>query len=209
LVIVIILILMFARLLNWKKKVTKRIGNPALVKQLTRDFSRKRFLFKSILIFLAFTVGIIAIAGLKKPVPDQTVMRKGIDVIIALDVSKSMLAADLAPNRLERAKQTINKLIDRLPDDRIGLIFFAGRAYLQMPLTTDHAAAKIFVNAASPDLIPTQGTVLNQALDMGSRAFNSQEERFKTIILISDGEDHSPGIEESIESLTEAGVLVN
>ncbi len=200
---------MFARLLHWKKVVSKRIGEPALVKQLTQDFSPGRFLLKSVLLFIAFSVGVVAIANLRKPVPDTTVMRKGIDVIIALDVSKSMLAADLAPNRLERAKQTIIKLIDRLPEDRIGLIFFAGRAYLQMPLTTDHAAAKLFVNAASPDLIPTQGTVLSQALDMGSRAFNNQEERFNTMVLISDGEDHSPGIEESIEALAEAGVLVN
>ena len=200
---------MFARLLHWKKRVTKRIGEPALVKQLTRDFSSGRFLVKAVLLFLAFSAGVVAIASLRKPVPDTTVLRKGIDVIIALDVSKSMLATDLAPSRLERAKQTINKLIDRLPEDRIGLIFFAGRAYLQMPLTTDHAAAKLFVNAASPDLIPTQGTVLTQALDMGSRAFNSQDERFKTIVLISDGEDHSPGIEESMEALTEAGILVH
>jgi hypothetical protein len=104
---------MFASLLHWKRKVTKRIGEPALVKQLTRDFSPGRFLLKSVLLFLAFSAGVVAIASLRKPVPDTTVLRKGIDVIIALDVSKSMLATDLVPSRLERAKQTINKLIGR------------------------------------------------------------------------------------------------
>lgn len=185
------------------------MGDPRLVNLLTAGYSPQRYLIKNILLLTAFLAGVVALANLQQPEPDQTVMRKGIDVVIALDVSKSMLAADLAPSRLERAKQTINKLIDQLPNDRVSLIFFAGRAYLQMPLTTDHSAAKIFVNTASPELIPTQGTLLTEALEMGNRAFNSQDERFKTIVLISDGEDHAQGLEQSLEELVDAGVMVN
>ena len=110
--------------------------------------------------------------------------------MIALDVSKSMLAQDIKPNRLERAKQVITRIIDNSPDDKIGLVIFAGRAYLQMPMTIDHAAAKMYLASASPDDVPTQGTVISQALKMCYAAFNPKEKTFKSVILISDGEDH-------------------
>ncbi|HEY9364869.1 MAG TPA: VWA domain-containing protein, partial [Chitinophagaceae bacterium] len=187
---IILLILLFMRLLFWKKNTIRKIGDRVLVKELVKNYSSRLFTLKFILLLLAFTAGIVAIANLRKPSASENITRKGIDVVIALDVSKSMLATDLQPSRLERAKQLIMKLIDRMPNDRIALVYFAGHAYLQMPLTVDHTSAKIFVNAASPDLVPSQGTVISEALLMGSRAFNTKEGRFKTIILISDGEDH-------------------
>jgi Ca-activated chloride channel family protein len=120
-----------------------------------------------------------------------------------------MYAADLQPSRLERAKQMILKLMDEMPDDRIGLVLFAGRAYLQMPLTTDHGAARLFVTSASPDAIAMQGTVIADALQMSANAFNAKERRFKSIILISDGEDHDANALVKAGELAEQGVMIN
>jgi len=185
-----IFILFFFLLVRWKKRTIKKIGEKKLVKQLIKNFSSWLFAAKFILFSLAFALGVVAVANLRWPGSVDNIPRKGIDVVIALDVSKSMLATDLSPNRLERAKQMILKLMDQMPNDRIALVLFAGKAYMQMPLTVDHGAAAIFVSSASPDAIPAQGTVFSEALQMSSRAFNSKEGRFKSVVLISDGEDH-------------------
>ena len=129
--------------------------------------------------------------------------------MIALDVSKSMLAEDIKPNRLERAKQLIAKLIDKLSDDRIGIVVFAGRAYLQMPLTTDHSAAKMYLSSATTDVVPTQGTVIGDALKMCAAAFNTPEKKYKAIILISDGEDHDEAAIKTTQALAGDGVSIN
>ena len=147
-------------------------------------------------------------ANLRRPGSADNIPRKGIDVVIALDVSKSMLATDLPPNRLERAKQMILKLMDQMPNDRIALVLFAGKAYMQMPLTVDHGAAAIFVSSASPDAIPAQGTVFSEALQMSSRAFNSKEGRFKSVVRISDGEDHDEETLKTVEDLSKQGIMV-
>lgn len=202
-------ILLFIWLLNWKRRTTKKIGDEGLVKHLTRNFSTFLFTTKFIVFLVAFAAGVLAVANLRKAGGSDSNIRKGIDVIIALDVSKSMLAADLQPNRLERAKQLISKLIDQMPDDRIGLVLFAGRAYLQMPLTVDHGAAKMFVSSANPDAIPSQGTVISEALQASNLAFNTKEHRFKSIILISDGEDHDDNALKTVEELSVQGVTIS
>jgi Ca-activated chloride channel family protein len=202
-------ILLFIWLLNWKRRTSKKIGDEGLVKQLIRNFSSSLFLTKFILFLIAFAAGILAAANLRKPGGSDSNIRKGIDVIIALDVSKSMLAVDLQPNRLERAKQMISKLIDQMPNDRVGLVLFAGRAYLQMPLTVDHGAAKMFVSSANPDAIPAQGTVISEALQTSNLAFNTKEHRFKSIILISDGEDHDDNALKTVEELSQQGVMIS
>ncbi|MEJ0102603.1 MAG: VWA domain-containing protein [Bacteroidota bacterium] len=196
-------------MLRWKKKTIQRIGDARLVKELIKGFSPKLFTAKFTLLSIAFAAGVIAMTNLRKPGDADSIMRKGIDVVIALDVSKSMYAVDLQPNRLERAKQMIIKLMDEMPDDRIGLVLFAGRAYLQMPLTTDHGAAKLFVNSASPDAIANQGTVIADALQMSANAFNAKERRFKSVILISDGEDHDENALVKADELAEQGVMIN
>ncbi|MBL7742475.1 MAG: VWA domain-containing protein [Chitinophagaceae bacterium] len=202
-------ILLFAFLLQWKRKVTKRMGDKRLVKELTGNFSSTLFNFKFALLLLAITAGIMALMNLRKAGATDGVNRKGIDVVIALDVSNSMLAADLQPNRLERAKQFISKLMSTMPNDRIGLVLFAGKAYLQMPLTTDHAAAQLFVSSARPDVIPQQGTVINEALKMSANAFNTAERRFKSVVLISDGEDHDAEAIKTAKDLSEQGMMIN
>ena len=177
--VLLALVVLFAAFLYWKKKVRKRIGDQKLVNALTKNYSSKLFNLKFILIGFAMAAGILAAMNPGKFGDSGNVKRKGIDIAVAIDVSRSMMAADLAPNRLERAKQFVGKLMDELPDDRIALILFAGKAYMQMPLTTDHGAAKLFVSAASPDAVPQQGTVISDAMDMSARAFSATDKRFK------------------------------
>ncbi|MGQ0738131.1 MAG: VWA domain-containing protein [Bacteroidota bacterium] len=203
------LLLLFAAFLYWKKKVRERIGNEKLVNALTRNCSAGLFTGKFILVCIAFAAGILAAMNPGKTGGAENIKRKGIDIAVAIDVSKSMLAADLAPNRLERAKQFVSRLMDEMPDDRIALILFAGKAYMQMPLTTDHGAAKLFVSAASPDAVPQQGTVISDALEMSARAFSTTDKRFKTIVLISDGEDHDYDAEKKAKDLSDQGIMIN
>lgn len=195
--------------LRWKKERIKKIGDPALVQQLIQTYSPKKFARKFTLFSVAVALVVIALANPRTHRGSSNVKRNGIDVMIALDVSKSMLAQDVKPNRLERAKQLIARLIDKLPDDRIGIVVFAGRAYLQMPLTSDHAAAKMYLSTASPDVVPTQGTVIGDALKMCYAGFNTKEKKYKSIVLISDGEDHDENADKLAQSLAEEGVMIN
>ncbi len=204
-----ILVLLFATLLLWKKKTRKKIGDQKLVSLLINNFSSKKFTVKFILILIAAALGIVAVMNPRKAGPSDNNTRKGIDLAIVLDVSKSMLAADLQPNRLERAKQFIGKLMNEMPDDRIALVLFAGKAYLQMPLTVDHGAAQLFVSSASPDAVPQQGTVISEALNMSAKAFNSADKRFKAVVLISDGEDHNEDAVKTAKDLSEEGIMIN
>lgn len=204
-----VIVLLYFLLIRWKRKAAKKIGDPLLVRQLTKGFSSGKFNGKLVLFLTGFTLCAFGIAGLVKPDGTQKVNLKGIDVMIALDVSKSMLAQDIKPSRLERAKQVITKIIDNLPDDKIGIVIFAGRAYLQMPMTVDHAAAKMYLSSASPDDVPTQGTVISQALKMSYAAFNPKEKTYKAIVLISDGEDHDDNAIKVAKQLGQEGIMVN
>jgi Ca-activated chloride channel family protein len=155
-------------------------------------------------------LAIIAIANFTKADGGlQSNYNKGIDIMIALDVSKSMLAKDIQPNRLERAKQNIINLIDKLPNNKIGLVVFAGKAFVQMPLTADIAAAKMYVSTANTDMISTQGTVISDALQMCNTAFNTTEKKYKSIIIISDGEDHDENTINTAEKIADQGVIIN
>ena len=185
------------------------MGDEKLIKALTNNYSSGLFTAKFIFLCAAFALGVIAVLNPRKPGGADTINRKGIDVAIALDVSKSMLAADLAPNRLERAKQFIGKLMNEMQDDRIALVLFAGKAYLQMPLTTDHGAAQLFVSSATTDAVPQQGTVISDALSMSANVFDAADRKFKTVILISDGEDHDEDAVKTAKELAEQGVMIN
>lgn len=204
-----LLVLLFITVLRWKKKTQKKIGDPALVKELLKSYSAKKFVLKFILIGVGLTLIVIGAANLQQPAAADKVTRKGVDVMVALDVSNSMLAEDIKPNRLERAKQLVTKLMDKMDNDRIGLVLFAGRAYMQMPLTTDHGAARMYIQNAGPDVVPTQGTVIGEALKIANSGFNSKERKYKSIVLISDGEDHDPEALKMAQSLSQAGVMIN
>lgn len=209
LAVIPVLLVLYFIVLNWKKRTIKKIGDPALVSEMIKNYSPQKFALKFLLVLLALTTGIFALANLRSPKGMEKVSRNGIDVMIALDVSKSMLAQDIKPNRLERAKQAMSKLIDRLSNDRIGIVVFAGRAYLQMPLTGDHGAAKMYLSSASTDIVPTQGTVISDALKMCNASFNSKEKKYKAVILISDGEDHDEGALKIAEQMAGEGIVIN
>jgi Ca-activated chloride channel homolog len=203
------LVVVFFMLLQWKKKTRNKIGDPLLVKELVKNHSPVKFGLRFAVALIALAAIITGAANLQKPGARDNINRKGVDVMIALDVSNSMLAEDAKPNRLEKAKQLISKLMDKMPNDRIGLVLFAGRAYMQMPLTNDHAAAKMYVQTAGPEVVPTQGTIIAEALRVATAGFNSKERKYKTIVLISDGEDHDPEAIKLAQSLSQTGVMIN
>lgn len=209
LAVIPLVIVLYGQLLFWKKNTAKKIGDQHLVQALIANYSPANFLLKFLFITLALAGIITAAANLQLPGAMDNVQRKGVDVVIAMDVSKSMLAEDIKPNRLERARQLVYKLMDQLPNDRIGLVLFAGRAYLQMPLTTDHGAARMYIQQAGPQVVPTQGTVIAEALRASNSAFNSKERKYKSIVLITDGEDHDPQAIELARQLAGDGVMVN
>lgn len=192
----------------WRRRVQKRMGDPQLVKLLFPSYSARKKITKLVLFLFAFALGCVAVANPRRPDKVQEDVRAGIDVILALDVSNSMLATDVAPSRLLRARALLSKLIDQLPDDRIGLVLFAGKAYIQMPLTTDHSAAKLFLDAASPADISAQGTAVGEALQKSGFAFG-ESERFKTIVLVSDGETFDENAVQQAKELGTQGVMVN
>ena len=191
-----------------KRLIIKKLGDKDLVKLLTSNHSPSAYLQKFLLIVLAFGILIMALANLRSTTGSEKVSRNGIDVMIALDVSKSMLAQDIKPTRLDRAKQFLSRLVDKLNNDRVGIVVFAGKAYLQMPLTGDHAAAKMYLNAANTESVPTQGTVIADALKSCYASFNSKEKKYKAIILISDGEDHDEGAIKAAAEMGQDGVVI-
>jgi Ca-activated chloride channel homolog len=206
---IILLVLLFIFILRWKKVTIKRIGDARLVKKLMQDHSPVKFFIKFSIVVLAFAAIVIGAANPQKPGKSENVNRNGVDVMVVLDVSKSMLATDIKPNRLEKSKQLLAKLLDKLQNDRIGIVVFAGRAYMQMPLTIDHGAARMYIQDASPEVVPTQGTVIADALQMANAAFNPKEKKYKTILLISDGEDHDPNAAKVAQTLAQNGVVIN
>jgi len=192
-----------------KRNAFKKIGDEALVKELTSHYIPSSFAKKFLLVLFSMTLILISLANFRSPQGSSQIKRNGIDVMIAIDVSKSMLAQDISPNRLDRAKQLLNKLIDKLTNDRVGIVVFAGKAYLQMPLTADHSAAKMYLSAATTETVPTQGTVIGDALKMCYASFNTKEKKYKSVILISDGEDHDENALKVAEQMAQQGVVIN
>lgn len=176
---------------SWRKKSQiRRFGEQALVARLVTSFNPAKRLVKRGLILLSLFFIVLALAQPHFRTKEITVERKGVDVMIALDVSNSMLAKDIPPNRLEKAKLELASLIDKLKQDRIGITAFAGEAFIQCPLTLDRSAVKLFLSTINPDLVPTPGTAIGAAIRVASQAFAGKEKEFKAIILLTDGEDH-------------------
>jgi len=209
LLLIPLIILLFYRLISWKKKQGARIGDPTLVNQLVKSFSARNFALKFTLICIAVFFLVAGLANLRAKGSAENISRQGVDVMIMLDVSKSMLAQDVKPSRLDKAKQLLYRLTDRLQNDRIGLILFAGRSYMQMPLTTDHSAAKLYISEAGPEAVPTQGTIFSEGLTMANNSFNRNEHKYKAVVLISDGEDHDPDALRIAKQMADDGVMVN
>lgn len=204
-----LMVLLYFLVLRWKQKTIKKIGDAVLVKELVKDYSPQKFALKFSLIAAAFICCSFALSNLRKPSGSEAITRNGIDVMIALDVSKSMLAQDVKPTRLDRAKQVLTKLVDKLSNDRIGIVVFAGKAYMQMPLTADHGAAKMYIGSCGTEMVQTQGTVINEALKMCFNAFSTREKKYKAVVLISDGEDHDEGALQVAGQMADEGVVIS
>ncbi|HRD57003.1 MAG TPA: VWA domain-containing protein [Ferruginibacter sp.] len=201
-----IIMYFFAR--SKKKKSIKAIGDSQLVGYLLKQYNARSFFQKFLLVTVSLTALILALANLRSPTGSEKVNRAGIDVMIAIDVSKSMLAQDISPTRLDRAKQMLGRLVDKLGNDRIGIVIFAGKAYLQMPLTADLAAAKMYLSSASTQSVPTQGTVIGEALKMCFASFDSKEKKYKAVVLVSDGEDHDEEANDIAGQMSSEGVVI-
>ena len=192
-----------------KQRQLMEFGDPELIAQLMPDASKSRPIVKFTLLIVALALLIVAAARPQYGQQEKTVKRQGIEVMVALDISNSMLAEDVAPNRLDRAKQMLSKMIDNMTDDKVGLVVFAGEAFTQLPITCDYVSAKMFLNTISPKLIPTQGTAIGAALQTAIRSFGSQEsDAGRAIILITDGENHEDDATAVAKQAQELGIQV-
>ena len=186
----------------------RRIGDLALVERLVSSYDPiKRFLKRSFL-WLALLSMVMALCQPHFRTKEITVERKGVDIVIAVDVSQSMLAKDVAPDRLAKAKLELSTLVDRLKQDRVGIVAFAGEAFIQCPLTLDKNAAKLFISMLSPDLIPTPGTMIGSALRVAAQAFAEKDKEHKAVILLTDGEDQGSDPLGAARKAAQAGVKV-
>ena len=192
-----------------KERQLKAFGDPELMAQLMPDASKSRPIWKFSLLLVALVLLIVAAARPQFGQKENTVKRQGIEVMVALDISNSMLAEDVAPNRLDRAKQMLSKMIDNMVDDKVGLVVFAGEAFTQLPITCDYVSAKMFLNTITPNLIQTQGTAIGTALQTAITSFGSPEsEAGRAIILITDGENHEDDAIAAAKKAHELGIKV-
>jgi len=191
----------------WRKKALQRYGQLSVISRLLPDKSNSKLILKFVLMMVTWALLVFVAAGPQTGSKLEKIQRKGIDLIIALDVSNSMLSQDIKPNRLARARQSISRLIDKLEGDRIGIIVFAGKAYTQLPITTDYAAAKMFVVTINPGMIPTQGTAIGDAVDLALNTFGESKKN-KALIIISDGEDHEGNVLEQAELAAAKGITI-
>jgi len=203
-----IFIVFYYSVFKWKKRAMARFGNLDLVNKLSRSTSRGRQIGKAALLIFGVLFMTLALARPQIGTRLEEVKREGVDIVVALDVSFSMLAEDVQPSRLAKAKHEISTFIDLLQGDRIGLIAFAGEAFIQCPLTLDYGAAKTFLEIMDPSLIPAPGTNLSAAIALAMKSFESKERKYKVLILITDGEDHGDKTEEYVEAADKEGVII-
>ena len=192
-----------------KRKDVSKLGTLELVKQMMPELSLKRSYLKFWIVFTALALGVLLVAGPQFGTKVEKVEKRGIELVIAIDVSNSMLARDVSPDRLSRAKQLLSRIIDTRKDDQIALIVFAGDAYVQMPLTSDTQSAKLFLNSIDPSLVPVQGTVIGKAIELGVNSFSSDKEVDKAMIIITDAEDHEGNAMEIAKRAGDSGIMIN
>ncbi|HOU68465.1 MAG: VWA domain-containing protein [Paludibacteraceae bacterium] len=211
LLIIPICILWFIFCRYRRRSYLKKLGDVSLLKNLMPSVSTGRAIFKFIFLMLAYVCVVMAMARPQIGSKRETATRKGIEVVVALDISNSMLAEDLQPNRMERAKQMISRMVDNLNNDKMGLVLFAGKSYIQVPMTSDYRSIKSFLSSVNPSLIPQQGTAISEAIAMASRTFSKDEKVGRSIIIITDGENHEDNSQE-LEAAKQAnkdGIQVN
>lgn len=208
LLLVPLLALLLWRAARVRRRALDRFGDDELVSLLAASVHRRNRTLRALLLVGSVGFLLTALARPQFGTRVETVRREGRDVVVALDLSRSMLAEDVAPNRLQRAKLEILRLVDRLEGDRIGLVAFAGQAFVQSPLTTDYAATQLFLDAMDVDLVPVQGTNLGEAMNVALDLFDEEVREFRVLLIVTDGEDHEGEVGEAIRRATDAGVRV-
>lgn len=201
-------IVFFYFVFRWKKRSLENFGNLELIHKLTAGLSRQRQIAKAAMLLLALLFLLLALARPQIGTRLEEVQREGVDIVVAVDVSLSMQAKDVPPNRLEKAKHEVVSLIKRLRGDRIGIVAFAGDAFLHCPLTLDYGAARLFLDALEPGIIPDPGTAIDRALEVALRSFESTERKYKVLVLITDGENHGGDLAPWIEQAEREGVVI-
>ena len=203
-----IVVLFFLLNLYWKRKKQREFGDLDLVRKLSPESSVFKPILKLVMILLALAGIILGLVNPKIGTKMETVKREGIDIVFAMDVSKSMLAEDVAPNRLDKSKQIVSQIINQLGNDRIGIVAYAGSAFPVLPITTDYSVAKMFLQSMNTGIVSSQGTSLDDAIKLSSTYFDEKSKTSKLLILISDGEDHSEGAEEAAEEAKKLGMKI-
>ena len=198
----------YAVMLRFRKRRIRRFGDEALVREIMPSYSRSKGWVKVTLFAIAFFFFFFGMSRPQIGAKLKEHQTKGVEIMLALDVSNSMLAEDYSPDRLERAKLAISKLVDRLRDDRIGLIVFAGSSFVQLPITTDYVSAKMFLNSISTESVPVQGTAIGDAINTAIRSFSVQSEKSRAIIVITDGENHEDDPVAAARQAAEMGIRV-
>ena len=192
-----------------RRKAIKKFGDPELMAQLMPDASKYRPDVKFWIVLVAIGLFAVLLARPQFGSRLETVKRQGIEVIIALDISNSMLAEDVQPSRLQKAKRLVSQLVDKMENDKVGMIVFAGDAFTQLPITSDYISAKMFLETIDPSLISKQGTALGAAINLSTRSFTPMEGVGRTVILITDGENHEDGALEAAKAAVEKGIQIN
>ncbi|WP_274474224.1 vWA domain-containing protein [Mangrovimonas aestuarii] len=201
-------VLIFLVLQFWKRRTQKRFANSDLLNRLSPNKSIFKPILKLIVWCLAIASLTIAMVNPKIGTKVETVKREGVDIVFAVDVSKSMLAEDVAPNRLEKAKQLVTQIINNLASDRIGIIAYAGKAFPQLPITTDYASAKMFLQNMNTDMLSSQGTAINEAIELAKTYYDDDEQTNRVLVIISDGEDHSEVAADVAEEAAKDGIRI-
>ncbi|MDT0647409.1 VWA domain-containing protein [Zunongwangia sp. F260] len=203
-----VIVLLFLFLIFWQRRTQKKFADSSLLAYLTPHRSRFKPVLKLIVILLAIGSMVVALVNPKMGSKLETVKREGVDIVFAIDVSKSMEAEDIAPNRLEKSKQLVTQILNNLGSDRVGIIAYAGSAFPQLPITTDYAAAKMFLQALNTDMISSQGTAIGDAIDLATTYYDDEEQTNRVLFIISDGEDHEGNMENVAEKAAEEGIKI-
>jgi Ca-activated chloride channel family protein len=207
LLILPLVVLIFLFNLYWKRKKQREFGDLEMVKKLSPESSVFKPVLKVSVLILALLGLILGLVNPKIGTKMETVKREGIDIVFAVDVSKSMLAEDIAPNRLDKSKQIVSQIINQLGSDRIGIVAYAGSAFPVLPITTDYSVAKMFLQSMNTDMVSSVGTSFNEAIKLSSTYFDDKKTS-KLLIMISDGEDHNEGAEEAAEEANKLGIKI-
>ena len=203
-----ILVAVFLYNIYWKRKKQREFGDLNLIARLSPERSVFKPILKLVVLLLAITGLILGLVNPKIGTTMETVKREGIDIVFAMDVSKSMLAQDIAPSRLEKSKQIVSQIINQLGNDRIGIVAYAGSAFPVLPITTDYSVAKMFLQSMSPDIVSSQGTALDEAIKLSATYFDPKSKNSKLLVLISDGEDHSEGAQSVAADANKQGMRI-